>query len=289
MRHGSGSLCGYIKGRIPMENNTGLQTIFARTITKKFNRAVEEYSLLNKNGDSICVCISGGKDSMLMAALFRGYERRCSFPLRVKYLVMDPGYSKENIALIKQNAVRLGIPCEYCETEIFSHIEKVDDPCFLCSKLRRGYLYSKARELGCNKIALGHHFDDVIESTLMGMIYGGQTQTMMPKLHAQNYPGMELIRPLYFIRGCDIIAWKEHNGLEFLQCACSVTRKAENSGMEHATKRSEIKQLIERLESENPQVPMNIFRSVHSVRLDRIISYKDDKGIHNFMDDYDEK
>lgn len=267
-----------------MENNC-LHTVFARTITKKFNRAVEEYSLI-KNGDSICVCVSGGKDSMLLAALFRDYERRCSFPLNVKYLVMDPGYSKENSALIMQNAGRLEIPCVYCGTEIFSAIEKVDDPCFLCSKLRRGYLYGKAKELGCNKIALGHHFDDVIESTLMGMIYGGQTQTMMPKLHAQNYPGMELIRPLYFIRERDIISWKDHCGLEFLRCACSVTN---SSDKEHATKRSEIKHLIERLESENPQVPMNIFRSVHSVRLDRIISYKDDKGIHNFMDDYDEK
>lgn len=269
-----------------MENNNCLQTVFARNITKKFTRAIEEYSLINKNGDSVCVCISGGKDSMLLAALFRDYERRCSFELNVKYLVMDPGYSAENLALIKRNAERLEIPCEYCETEIFSHIEHTDNPCFLCSKLRRGYLYSKARELGCNKIALGHHFDDVIESTLMGMIYGGQTQTMMPKLHAQNYPGMELIRPLYFIRERDIIAWKEHNGLQFLQCACSVMNSADK---EHATKRSEIKELIERLESENPQIPMNIFRSVHGVRLDRIISYKDDKGIHNFMDNYDEK
>lgn len=265
-----------------MENNNSLQTVFARTITKKFNRAVEEYSML-KNGDSVCVCISGGKDSMLLAALFRDYERRCSFELNVKYLVMDPGYSAENLELIKRNAERLDIPCGYCETKIFSQIGKVNDPCFMCSKLRRGYLYSKAHELGCNKIALGHHFDDVIESTLMGMIYGGQTQTMMPKLHAQNYPVMELIRPLYLIRERDIIAWKEYNDMEFLQCACAVTSRG------NSTKRSEIKQLIERLESENPQVPMNIFRSVHGVRLDRIISYKDDKGIHNFMDDYDEK
>lgn len=269
-----------------MEND-GLHTDFARTITKKFNHALEEYSLLNKSGDSVCVCVSGGKDSMLMAALFRDYERRCPYPLNVKYLVMDPGYSKEDLAFIKRNADRLGLPCEYCTTEIFSHIENADDPCFLCSKMRRGHLYNKARELGCNKIALGHHFDDVIESTLMGMIYGGQTQTMMPKLHAQNYPGMELIRPLYFIRERDITAWQRHNGLEFLQCACSVTRRAADGG--NATKRGEIKQLIARLESENPQVPMNIFRAVHSVRLDRVISYKDKRGVHNFMDDYNSK
>lgn len=257
-----------------------LHTDFSRTITKQFSRAVEEYSLL-RSGDSVCVCISGGKDSMLMAALFRDYERRCPYPLTVKYLVMDPGYSEENLARIKQNAALLGLPCEYCETEIFKHTEHADNPCFLCSKMRRGHLYSKAREIGCNKIALGHHFDDVIESTLMGMIYGGQTQTMMPKLRAQNYEGMELIRPMYFIRERDIIAWREQNGLEFLRCACRITSAEEGS------KRSEIKRLIARLESENPQVPQNIFRAVHSVRLDRIISYKDGSGLHSFLDNYE--
>ncbi len=259
-----------------------LHTDHSRTITKRFNKALEEYSLL-KSGDSVCVCISGGKDSMLMAALFRDYEQRCPYPLTVKYLVMNPGYSEENLARIKQNISLLGLPCEYRETEIFKHTEQADNPCFLCSKMRRGHLYSKARELGCNKIALGHHFDDVIESTLMGMIYGGQTQTMMPKLHAQNYPGMELIRPLYFIRERDIIAWRDANKLEFLQCACRITSRGEGS------KRKAIKQLIARFESENPQVPQNIFRAVHSVRLDRIISYKDDRGVHNFLDNYDEK
>lgn len=260
-----------------------LHTEFSRTITRKFSRAVEEYKLLG-GGESVCVCISGGKDSMLMAALFRDLERRCAFPITVRYLVMDPGYSEGSLELIKRNAARLGIPAEYYKTEIFSHTGKAaKNPCFLCSKMRRGHLYAKASSMGCNKIALGHHFDDVIESTLMGMIYGGQTQTMLPKLRAQNYPGMELIRPLYFIRERDIAAWRDRNKLEFLQCACSVASREEGS------KRSEIKRMIERLEAENPQVPQNIFRAVHGVRLDRIISYKDEKGLHSFMDNYDEK
>ncbi len=260
-----------------------LHTDFSRTITRKFSRAVEDYELL-KSGDRVCVCISGGKDSMLMAALFRDLERRRAFPITVKYLVMDPGYSEGSLELIKRNAARLGISAEYYKTEIFSHTEKTaKNPCFLCSKMRRGHLYTKASSMGCNKIALGHHFDDVIESTLMGMIYGGQTQTMLPKLRAQNYPGMELIRPLYFIRARDIAAWRDCNKLEFLQCACSVTSREESS------KRAEIKRLIERLEAENPQVPQNIFRAVHGVRLDRIISYKDENGLHSFMDNYDEK
>lgn len=255
---------------------------FSRTITKKFTQALEEYELL-KSGDSVCVCISGGKDSMLLAALFHDMEQRdCSFS--IKYLVMDPGYPADALGLIKRNAERLGVEAEYFETDIFPQIEKRKNPCFLCSKMRRGHLYSKARSMGCNKIALGHHFDDVIESTLMGMIYGGQTQTMLPKLHAQNYEGMELIRPLYLIRERDIVAWKDANGLEFLQCACSVTKREEGS------KRKEIKQLIAQLEAGNPQVPQNIFRAVHGVRLDMIISYKDKNNVlHNFLDDYDEK
>lgn len=260
-----------------------LHTDFARTITRRFSRALEEYQLL-KSGDRVCVCISGGKDSMLMAALFRDLERRGAYSVNVKYLVMDPGYSVRDLELIKSNIARLGAPVEYFKTEIFSHTEKAaKNPCFLCSKMRRGHLYAKARSMDCNKIALGHHFDDIIESTLMGMIYGGQTQTMLPKLRAQNYEGMELIRPLYLIRERDIEAWRDANGLEFLQCACSVTRREEES------KRKEIKRLIARLEAENPQVPQNIFRAVHGIRLDMIISYKDKDGLHSFLDNYDEE
>lgn len=260
-----------------------LHTDFSRTILRKFSRALDEYKLL-KSGDMVCVCVSGGKDSMLMAALFRDLERRGALPAEVRYLVMDPGYSARDLELIKSNIERLGVPAEYYKTEIFSHTEKAEkNPCFLCSKMRRGHLYAKAQSMGCNKIALGHHFDDVIESTLMGMIYGGQTQTMLPKLRARNYEGMELIRPLYFIRERNIEAWRDANGLGFLQCACSVTRREEES------KRKEIKRLIARLEKDNPQVPQNIFRAVHGVRLDMIISYKDEQGLHSFLDDYDEK
>lgn len=255
---------------------------FSRTIHRKFTRAIEEYRLL-QNGDKICVCISGGKDSMLLGALFRELERHGKIPISVRYLVMNPGYSKESLERIQENAKRLELPIETFNTEIFSHTEKVKDPCFLCAKMRRGHLYNKARELGCNKIALGHHFDDVIESILMGMIYGGQAQTMMPRLRAKNYAGMELIRPLYLVRERDIIAWRDFCGLEFLQCACRVTTREEGS------KRKLVKRLIARLAEDNPQIEQNIFRSVCGVRLDRLISYKDKNGIiHDFLEDYDE-
>lgn len=255
---------------------------FSKTIHRKFTRAVEEYELL-KSGDRVCVCISGGKDSMLLGALFREYEKHGATPITVRYLVMDPGYTEQSLSLIESNAARLDLPIESFSTEIFRHTAKVENnPCFLCAKMRRGHLYSKARELGCNKIALGHHFDDVIESILMGMIYGGQAQTMLPRLRAQNYAGMELIRPLYLIRERDIIAWRDFCGLEFLQCACSVTQREEGS------RRKQIKRLIARLAEDNPQIEQNIFRSVCNVRLDRLMSYKDKDGvIHSFLEDFD--
>lgn len=268
-----------------MEENAVINSLhgeFARTITRKFSKAIEEYRLL-KSGDKICVCISGGKDSMLLAALFRDYERYGSVPVTVRYLVMDPGYSEENFAQILGNAKRLGLPVETFTTEIFGHTEKAENPCFLCSKMRRGHLYNKARELGCNKIALGHHFDDVIESTLMGMLYGGQTQTMLPKLRARNYAGMELIRPLFYVRERDIMAWRDFNGLRFLRCACRITSREDGS------KRQLVKKLIAELAEENPQVEQNIFRSVCTVRLDRLISYKDKNGVHTFLDNYDDE
>ena len=255
---------------------------FARTITRKFSRAVEEFQLLER-GDKICVCVSGGKDSMLLAALFRDYERHGSLPVDVKYLVMDPGYSEENLAQIMENAKRLELPVEMFRTEIFGHTETAENPCFLCSKMRRGHLYNKARELGCNKIALGHHFDDVIESTLMGVLYGGQTQTMLPKLRARNYPGMEIIRPLFYVRERDITTWRDFNVLRFLQCACRITARGDGS------KRKLVKRLIAELAEDNPQVEQNIFRSVCTVRLDRIISYKDKDGVHTFLDNYDDE
>ncbi len=255
---------------------------FSKTIHRKFTKTIEEYRLL-RDGDRICVCVSGGKDSMLMAALFREYEKHGAVPITARYLVMDPGYSEDNLALIRANTARLGIAAEEFRTEIFRHIEKEEkNPCFLCAKMRRGHLYKKARELGCNKIALGHHFDDVIESILMGMIYGGQTQTMLPRLRSQNYEGMELIRPMYLIRERDIIAWRDFCGLEFLQCACRVTQRDEGS------KRKLIKRLIAELSEDNPQIERNIFRSVCNVRLDRLISYKSlDGTVHSFLEDFE--
>lgn len=253
---------------------------FARTITKPFSRAVGEFGLFG-SGDRVCVCVSGGKDSMLLAALTRDLERRGGVSAR--YLIMDPGYPEDVLARILENAERLELPVETFRTEIFAHVVHAENPCFLCSKMRRGHLYSKARGLGCNKLALGHHFDDVIESTLMGMLYGGQTQTMLPKLRARNYSGMELIRPLFYVRERDITAWAGFNGLEFPGCACRVTQREDGS------KRAFVKRLIAELAAENPQVEQNIFRSVCNVRLDRIISYKDKNGTHTFLDNYDDE
>lgn len=256
---------------------------FAGTLHRKFTAAIEEYRLL-QSGDRVCVCVSGGKDSMLLGALFREYEKHGKVPVSARYLVMNPGYSEKDLALIKENAARLDIPIEIFTTEIFKHIRNEKAPCFLCSKMRRGHLYNKARELNCNKIALGHNFDDVIESILMGMIYGGQVQTMLPRVRSQNYAGLELIRPLYHIRERDIIAWRDFCGLEFLRCACSVTRREDGS------KRSLIKRLIARLAEDNPQTEQNIFRSVCNVRLDRLMSYKDESGeTHSFLDNFDDE
>lgn len=256
---------------------------FSKTIHRRFTKAIEEYRLL-QSGDRVCVCVSGGKDSMLLGMLFREYEKHGKVPISARYLVMNPGYSEKDLDLIKANAARLDIPIEIFSTEIFKHIGNVKkSPCFLCSKMRRGHLYSKARELGCNKIALGHNFDDVIESILMGMIYGGQVQTMLPRVRSKNYEGIELIRPLYHIRERDIIAWRNFCGLEFLRCACSVTRREDGS------KRSFIKRLIARLAEDNPQTEQNIFRSVCNVRLDRLMSYKDESGeMHGFLDNFDD-
>lgn len=267
-----------------MEENgitASLHKEFAKTLTGRFSHAVREYRLV-ENGDSVAVCISGGKDSMLMAALFRNFKRFSGIDFSVKYLVMDPGYSEANLALIKENAALLGIEPYVFKTDIFEATANTrDNPCFLCSKMRRGYLYRKAQELGCTKIALGHHFDDIIESILMGMLYGGQTQTMLPRLRAQNCEGMELIRPMYFIRERDVIRWRDENGLRFAACGCSLEKREDDS------KRAEIKRLIAGLAAENPQVEMNIFRAVHNVRLDRIISYKDEDGVHSFLDKFD--
>lgn len=265
---------------IMIEN--GLTREFSSALLGKFTKAIDEYNLL-KNGDKICVCVSGGKDSLLLSALFREYELHGKIPISVRYLSMNPGFSDEDEEQIKRNAMRLGVDLEFFKSEVFSLVEGEKNPCFLCSKMRRGLLYKKARELGCNKIALGHHFDDVIESILMGILYGGQTGTMLPRVKAAHFEGMELIRPLYFVRERDVVSWANYCKLELSGCKCVLTRRGENS------KRDFVNRLIEQLREDNSQVEMNIFRAVQNVPLNRIISYKDESGVHSFLEKYDEK
>ena len=261
---------------------------FKKTIWRPFTKAINEYEMI-KDGDKIAVCISGGKDSMLMAKLFQELERHGKKNFEVVFLVMNPGYNEVNYETILNNAKILNVPITVFRTEIFDTVADItDSPCYLCARMRRGYLYSKAKELGCNKIALGHHFDDVIETNLMGMLYGAQIQTMMPKLHSTNFPGMELIRPLYLVREDDIIHWARYNDLHFIQCACRFTENcASCGGTEKGSKRAEIKELIHSLEKQNPYVAKNIFRSVENVNLNTVIGYKKDGVRHNFLDNYD--
>ena len=261
---------------------------FKKSIWCKFLEAVRQYELV-KEGDKIAVCISGGKDSMLMAKLFQELQRHNRFPFEVTFLVMDPGYSKENRQIIENNAKKLHIPLTIFESDIFEavlHVEK--SPCYLCARMRRGHLYAKAKELGCNKIALGHHYDDVIETILMGMLYGAQVQTMMPKLHSTNFEGMELIRPLYLVREDDIKKWRDYNDLHFLQCACKFTETCSIEGGDSSSKRMEIKHLIRDLKKTNPFVEGNIFKSVENVNLSTVIAYKQDGVKHHFLESYDE-
>lgn len=263
---------------------------FRKNIWCKFTKAINQYELV-KEGDCIAVCISGGKDSMLMAKLFQELKLHNKFPFEVKFVVMDPGYSPENRKVIEESARKLKVPVHIFESDIFEsvyHIEK--SPCYLCARMRRGYLYNFAKELGCNKIALGHHYDDVIETILMGMLYGAQIQTMMPKLHSTNFEGMELIRPLYLIREDDIKAWRDYNDLRFIQCACKFTDTCTTcNNEENQSKRIEIKQLIAELKKKNPYVEAHIFKSVENVNIETVIAYKKDGVKHHFLDDYDLK
>lgn len=263
---------------------------FKKTIWRQFTKAINEYEMI-KDGDKIAVCISGGKDSMLMAKLFQELERHGKKNFEVVFLVMNPGYNEVNYETIMNNAKILNVPITVFRTEIFDTVADItDSPCYLCARMRRGHLYSKARELGCNKIALGHHFDDVIETIVMGMIYGAQIQTMMPKLHSTNFPGMELIRPLYLIREDDIIHWARYNDLHFIQCACRFTENcASCGGTEKGSKRAEIKELIHSLEKKSPYIAKNIFRSVENVNLNTVIAYKKAGVRHHFLDHYDEE
>ena len=260
---------------------------YRKQIWNPFIRAVREYELIKPN-DKIAVCISGGKDSMLLAKLMQMLQRYSEVPFELVFLVMDPGYSAQNREKILSNAELLDIPVTVFETDIFSVTVKADRyPCYLCAKMRRGHLYSKAKSLGCNKIALGHHFSDVIETTVMAMFYGAQLQAMIPKLHSTNFEGMELIRPLYCVHEDDIILWKNYNELGFLQCACKMT---ENLGEDKLSsgKRQEVKELIKSLKKDNPNIEKNIFNSIHHLHLDTFPAYKTKGEMHTFLENYDE-
>lgn len=288
----SGGYYSWLKTQFENDNyaadvEKSIRKKFSKTIWSRFTAAIQEYKLVEP-GDKIAVCISGGKDSMLMAKLFQELKRHNKFEFDVVFLVMDPGYSVENRDIIESNARKLNIPITVFETDIFDSVYNVEKyPCYLCARMRRGYLYKHAQQLGCNKIALGHHYDDVIETILMGMLYGGQVQTMMPKLHSTNYKGMELIRPLYLVREAEIKHWRDYNNLNFIQCACRFTDTCTTCGTGNTgSKRQEIKELIAKLKKINPQIESNIFRSVEKVNLDTIISYKKGDYCHSFLDDY---
>lgn len=259
---------------------------YRKEIWTNFVAAIQEYELIKEN-DKIAVCISGGKDSVLMACCLRQLQMHSEVPFELVYLVMDPGYNAENRKLIEHNAKLLNLDVHIFESDIFEVTDRVGgSPCYLCARMRRGCLYSKAKELGCNKIALGHHFNDVIETVLMSMMYSSEIKTMLPKLHSTNFEGMELIRPLYKVKEKDIISWAEYNGFKFLQCACKMTEK--NADIELTSKRKEIKQLIADIKLQNPEADDNIFRSLHNVNMATIPGYRDrDSGeLHSFLENY---
>ncbi len=260
---------------------------FRKEIWRKFISAVNEYQLI-KEGDKIAVCISGGKDSMLLAKCMQELQRHGKVKFETVFLVMNPGYNEYNKQVILNNAEYLNIPIHMFETDIFDIVATVEEsPCYLCARMRRGYLYKHAKELGCNKIALGHHFDDVIETVLMSMLYSGQMKGMMPKLHSTNYEGMELIRPLYMVKEADIIAWRKYNNLQFIQCACRLTENCMLGDNGGGSKRQEMKELIKKFRQTSSIIDMNIFRSVHNVNLDTMIGYQKKQVFHSFLDDYD--
>ena len=272
-----------------MERTLQKDRRFHEKLVSPFTRAMSKYELLKPN-DKVGVCISGGKDSMLMAKLFQILKRHGKFAFDLEFIVMDPGYNTENRSLIEENARKLGIPIRIFESRIFDAVDHIpNNPCYLCARMRRGFLYRYAKDLGCNKIALGHHYDDVIETILMGMLWAGQYQTMMPKLHSTNFEGMELIRPMYLIREADIIDWSVKNNLRFLRCACHFTENC-SSLREDGTsvsKRAETKELIKLLRKTNPYVEANLFKSAENVNLDRVIGWKKNLTAHTFLEDYE--
>ena len=265
-------------------------TKYRGKIWSKFIKGIREFDMIN-DGDKIAVCMSGGKDSMLLAKCFQELHKYSETKFELVFLVMNPGYNDINKQKIISNAKILNIPITMFETDIFDCVARVDDhPCYICARMRRGYLYNKAKELGCNKIALGHHFDDVIETVLMGMLYGAQFQTMMPKVKSTSHPGMELIRPLYYVKEADIISWKQTNDLEFIQCACRFTENCticDNGG--GGSKREEMKKLIKQLRQTYKNIDMNIMRSTQNVNLDTLISYRKDGKVYHFLNEYDKK
>lgn len=262
---------------------------FRKPIWRQFVKGINEYRLIEE-GDKIAVCISGGKDSMLLAKLMQEIQRHGVIKFELIFLVMDPGYNEINRQKIINNAELLNIPITIFESDIFDSVASVgDSPCYLCARMRRGHLYSNAKQLGCNKIALGHHFDDVIETVLMGMLYAGKIETMMPKLHSQNFEGMELIRPMYMVKEADILAWKDYNDLQFIQCACRFTENCtmcDNGG--GGSKREEMKKLIKKFRKTSDVIDKNIFRSVHDINLETVIGYHMGDEKHNFLDEYNE-
>lgn len=260
---------------------------FRKPIWRKFTKAINEYELIQE-GDKIAVCISGGKDSMLMAKLLQELKKHGKIQFDLVFLVMNPGYNQDNWKIIQDNAKLLGIPLTVFENDIFDIVAGIEkNPCYLCARMRRGYLYSRAKSLGCNKIALGHHFDDVIETILMGMLYSGKVETMMPKLHSRNFEGMELIRPMYMIKEADIKAWRDYNKLHFIQCACRFTENCASCGGGRGSKRDEMKELIGKFRQISDVIEGNIFKSVQNINLRTVIGYHKDGEKYHFLDDYD--
>ena len=275
---------GYVKRMTPDNFKT-----FRKTVWRPFTKALNQYQLIQE-GDKIAVCISGGKDSMLMAKLLQELKRHGKIHFELVFLVMNPGYNADNWKIIQDNAELLGIPLTVFESDIFDTVAEIENnPCYLCARMRRGYLYSHAKELGCNKIALGHHFDDVIETILMGMLYSGKVETMMPKLHSQNFEGMELIRPMYLIKESAIKAWRDTNGLHFIQCACRFTENCVSCGGGRGSKRDEMKELVAQFRNTSSVIETNIFNSVRDINLRTVMGYHKDGEYYNFLDDYDQR
>ena len=260
---------------------------YRKDIWSKFVKAVIEYDLVKEN-DKIMVCISGGKDSFLLAKCMEELQKHGKFPFEVCYVCMNPGYNEANLELIKENAKTMNIDLEIFESDIFDIVSTVEkSPCYLCARMRRGCLYKRAQELGCNKIALGHHFDDVIETTLLSMFYGAEVKTMMPKLHSENFEGLELIRPLHMVKEADIIAWAKTNNLKFLNCACRFTEKSAKN--EEESKRLLMKNLVKRMRKDNPNIDYNIYKALDNVNLNCVIGTKTDGEYESFLANYDNK